>query len=103
MSLLGSPFQVIVTTADDLTVTAGTDAVKVTAAKAITLPLARTCTLEDGNNIIRIVGAGGDATVGPSAGDNFATGDSTTVIEDGNVGLCESDGLKTWYITGSKV
>jgi hypothetical protein len=103
MSLLGSPFQVIVSTAADLTVEAGTDAVIVTASKAITLPLARNCTLEQGNNVIRIVGAGGDATVGPTSPDTLATGDSTTVIEDGNVGIAESDGLSMWFLTGSKV
>jgi hypothetical protein len=101
--LLGSPFQRIVTTGDDLSVAVNTDAVLVTAAKNITLPLARLCTLEQGNNVIRVVGAGGDATVLPTSPDTFATGDSSTVIEDGNVGLCESDGLSMWFITGSKV
>jgi len=103
MPLFGSPFQQIVTTADDLVLTEPVDAVKVTAAKAITLPLARLCTLEQGNNVIRIVGSGGDATVGPTSPDTLATADATTVIEDGNVGYAESDGLSQWYITGSKV
>jgi len=103
MSLFGSPFQQIVTTAEHLVLTEPVDAVKVTAAKNITLPLARLCTLEQGTNVIRIVGSGGDATVGPTSPDTLATGDSTTVIEDGNVGICESDALGQWYITGSKV
>jgi hypothetical protein len=101
--LLGSPFQRIVTTADDLTLTAGIDAVLVTAAKAITLPLAHLCTLEQGNNTILIVGAGGDATVTPNAADSLATGDATTVIEDGNVGMAISDGLDMWFLVGSKI
>jgi len=101
MSLLGSPFQVIVSTADNLTVTAGTDVVKVTAgSKTITLPLARTCTLEQGNNIIRVVGAGAATTVAVTSPDTFGNDDTTIAITDGAIGYCESDGLNTWYLTG---
>ena len=103
MSLFGSPFQQIVTTAVDLTVTVGTDAVVVTAAKNITLPRAYLCTLEQGNNVIRVAAAGAAATILPTSPDTLATADSSTVIGDGNVAYCESDGLGTWWVIGSSI
>lgn len=99
--LFGSPFQKLVTTAANLTVTAGTDAVFVTATgKTLTLPLARNCTLEDGNNIIRVIGVGFAVTLAPASGDGIATGQVTATVGANKCAYAESDGLNKWYIFG---
>lgn len=99
--LFGSAFQRLVTTALSLSVTAGTDAVFVTATgKTLTLPLARTCTLEDGNNVIRIVGVGFAVTVAPTSPDALATGQATATIGSNKCGYAESDGLSKWWVYG---
>jgi hypothetical protein len=98
--LLGSPFQQIVTTANNLSATVGTDAVQQTGSgKTVTLPLAHLCTAENGNNVIRVVGVGHSVTIAPTSPDTIANGGNVT-IGSGKVGLCESDGLSQWYITG---
>ena len=103
MSLLGSPFQRKVSTADNITVEAGTDVlIETGSSKTVTLPLARNCTLEDGNNIVRVVADGNNLTLAVQTGDTFAnSGDTTTItITNGAVAYCESDGLNQWIVTG---
>lgn len=103
MSLLGSPFQRKVSTAVDITVTAGTDVVIQTgSSKTVTLPRAKDCTLEDGNNIVRVAADGNSLTLAVQTGDTFMnSGDTTTItITNGAVAYCESDGLNQWIVTG---
>lgn len=103
MSLLGSPFQRKVSTANNITVEAGTDVVIETGSgKTVTLPLARDCTLEQGNNVVRVAADGNSLTLAVQTGDTFMnSGDTTSItITDGAVAYCESDGLISWIVTG---
>lgn len=103
MSLLGSPFQVIVTTSNSVTVTAGTDVlIQQGSSKTVTLPLAKLCNLEQGNNIVRVAADGNSVTLAVQSGNTFMnSGDTTSItITDGAVAYCESDGLASWIVTG---
>lgn len=103
MSLLGSPFQRKVTSAETATITAGTDVFTETGSgKTVTLPLARECSLEDGNNVIRVVADGNSITLAVQTGNTFMnSGDTTSItITNGAVAYCESDGLNQWIVTG---
>lgn len=103
MSLFGSPFQRIVNSAVDITITAGTDLlVQTGSSKTCTLPLAKLCTLEDGNNIVRVAADGNATTLAVQTGNTFYnSGDTTTIaITNGAVAYCESDGLAGWVVTG---
>ena len=103
MSLLGSPFQRKISTADSLTVEAGTDVlIETGSSKTVTLPLARLCTLEEGNSVVRVVADGNSVTLAVQTGDTFInSGDTTTIaITNGAVAYCESDGLNQWIVTG---
>lgn len=100
MSLFGSPFQVIQTYSDNQAVVAGVDVVLQTGSgKTVTLPRANTCTLEAGTNVVRVIGVGHSVTVAANAADSIYNGGSVT-IGSGKCGLCESNGLNAWTITG---
>jgi len=100
MSLLGSPFQVIQTYSDNQTLEVGVDvALQTGTSKTISLPLARNCTLENGNNIIRVIGVGHSVTVAATSPDTILNGGSVT-IGSGKVGYCESNALNAWIVTG---
>lgn len=98
--LFGSPFQRIVTSAASISAAAGTDALFITATgKTVTLPRAHECTLENGNNVIRVIGVGFAVTIAPTSPDTMANGGNVT-IGSGKIGYCESDGISRWYVMG---
>lgn len=103
MSLFGSPFQRKVTTAESATMDAATDVlIETGSGKTVTLPRAKDCTLEDGNNIKRVAADGNSLTLAVQTGDTFInSGDTTSItITNGAVAYCESDGLNQWIVTG---